>query len=216
MSLPRLVRIEDHCVRKWGSARRGSGSHTGSSREAGLTLVELLIALALLGFVLLGIVPLFLASMKSNYSANEYTSIHIMARDRLEQLMSKPFNDPTLSPGVHGSDQPTYLPDPATGVPPAANGVLNPFTITYQVLQYSIAGLDTTATPANTAFAPTRVTAVGNAYQYKRIDVTVTSSTGPLGIGSRVARVSGFLGNPDPANLSVADTCPLGSTVVCP
>ena len=185
--------------------------------EAGLTLVELLIALALLGFVLLGIAPLFIASMRSNYSANEYTSIHIMARDRLEQLMNKPFGDAALSVGVHGNDQPPKLPDPATGIPPAAGGVDNPFTITYQVLQYSIAGLDTTSTPNNAAFAPTRVTAAGLPFEYKRVDVTVRSGTGPLGIGSRVARVSGLVGNPAPAaNLSVADTCALGTETVCP
>ena len=185
--------------------------------EAGLTLVELLIALALLGFVLLGIAPLFIASMRSNYSANEYTSIHIMARDRLEQLMNKPFGDAALSVGVHANDQPTKLPDPATGIPPAAGGVDNPFTITYQVLQYSIAGLDTTSTPANAPFAPTRVTAAGTPFEYKRVDVTVRSGTGPLGIGSRVARVSGLVGNPSPgANLSVADTCALGTETVCP
>ena len=72
----------------------------GSRRsEHGLTLVELLIALALLSFVLLGIAPLFIASMKSNYSANEYTSVNVLARDRLEQLMNLPFNDPLLTPG---------------------------------------------------------------------------------------------------------------------
>jgi Tfp pilus assembly protein PilV len=190
---------------------------TRNTREAGLTLVELLIALALLGFVLLGIAPLFIASMKSNYSANEYTSIHMMARDRLEQLMNKPFGDAALSVGVHGNDQPPKLPDPTTGIPPAAGGVDNPFTITYQVLQYSIASLDTGTTPVNAAFAPTRVTAGGNPFDYKRIDVTVRSGTGPLGIGSRVARVSGMVGNPSPAlNLSVPDTCALGTETVCP
>ncbi len=58
--------------------------------EAGLTLVEMLIAVALLGIVLLGIAPLFIASVRSNYAANEYTSIHNLARDRLEQLMNLP------------------------------------------------------------------------------------------------------------------------------
>jgi hypothetical protein len=38
-------------------------------------------------------------------------------------------------------------------------------------------------------------------YDFKRIDVTVTSvSTGTgLGMGQRTARVTGFLRNPDPA-----------------
>src|SRR5512132_1814640 len=188
-------------------------------RESGLTLVELLIALALLGFVLLGIAPLFIASMKSNFSANEYTSINMLARDRLEQLMNLPFNDPQLTPGVKVNDQPPKLPDPATGVPPASGGVDNPFQVTYQVLQYQIPSADTATVPNGTAFTPIRVTVAGQNYQYKRVDVTVISTTGTLGIGSRVARVSGFIYNPAPndaANFSVADTCGIGVAAPCP
>lgn len=227
MSPSPLVRILNSLGSGLGRGRGrglglGSVRSAGSSRaerrstESGLTLIELLLALALLSFVLLGIAPLFLSSMKSNYSANEYTSIHILARDRLEQLMSKPFNDASLSVGVHGNDQAPKLPDPATGIPPAAGGVDNPFTITYQVLQYSIAGLDVATTPANSPFVPTRVTVAALPFDYKRIDVTVRSGTGPLGIGARVARVSGLLANPDPANVSVADGCVLGTETVCP
>ena len=72
-------------------------------REAGLTLVEMLIAVALLGIVLLGIAPLFIASVRSNYAANEYTSIHNLARDRLEQLMNLPFTDPAADGRRHGT-----------------------------------------------------------------------------------------------------------------
>jgi Tfp pilus assembly protein PilV len=71
-------------------------------REAGVTLVELLIATFLLALILLAIAPLFITSVKSNYAANEYTSIHNIARDRLEQLMSLPFNDAQLAPGRAG------------------------------------------------------------------------------------------------------------------
>ncbi len=185
--------------------------------ESGLTLVELLIALALLSFVLLAIAPLFLSSVKSNYSANEYTSIHVMARDRLEQLMNLPFNDAKLTPGVHANDQSTALPDPVTGLPPASGGVPNPMSITYQVLQYSIASADPAVTAPGAVFAPTRVVAAGATYQYKRIDVTVVSGTGRLGIGSRLARVSGLLANPATGtNLSVADGCALGAAAPCP
>lgn len=174
--------------------------------EGGVTLVELLIAVALLGFILLGIAPLFLASVKSNYSANEYTSIHNLARDRLEQLMNLPFNDPQLGPGLHNtSDLPPTLPDPRTGVPPAPGpgAVPNPFELTYEVQQFVIPP-EAQITPG-AAFVPTPVTGGGSAYDYKRIDVTVRTNPGRLlGIGSRVARVSGVVSNPSPAtNLSV-------------
>jgi prepilin-type N-terminal cleavage/methylation domain-containing protein len=174
------------------------------SRQSGVTLVELLIAIALLGFILLGIAPLFIASVKSNYSANEYTSLNNLARDRLEQLMTLPFNDPQLAPGDHAvNDLPATLPDPLTGVPPSE--VANPFRRTYRVRQFAIpaSGL----VPEDGPFTPVAaVTAAGNVYHYKRIDVTVDTAVPHLGFGARAARVSGIVANPAPdTNLSLAD-----------
>jgi type II secretory pathway pseudopilin PulG len=159
-------------------------------REAGLTLVELLISIALLGFVLLGIAPLFIASVKSNYSGYEYTSIHNLARDRLEQLMNLPFTDGQLNAGTFGNDLPATLPDPVTGIPPST--MKNPLSRTYTVQNFN-------STPPAITGDPYTLTAVGAGVpcQFKRIDVTVTSSgsgTG-LGIGQRTARVSGFVRN---------------------
>ncbi len=173
-------------------------------RASGVTLVELLIAIALLGFILLGIAPLFLASVKSNYSANEYTSLNNLARDRLEQLMTLPFDDPQLSPGSHTvNDLPATLPDPQTGVPPSE--VPNPFRRTYWVRQFAIPA--SALVPANGTFTPTLVTGTGLVYHYKRIDVTVDTIVPHLGFGARAARVSGIVANPSPdSNLSAADT----------
>ncbi|MEO8430169.1 MAG: prepilin-type N-terminal cleavage/methylation domain-containing protein [Acidobacteriota bacterium] len=188
--------------------------------EKGLTLVELLISLALLSFVLLGIAPLFISSMKSNYSANEYTSVNVLARDKLEQLSNLSYTDARLSVGAHGNDQPPKLPDPKTGVPPGAAtpGVQNPYSITYYVSQYAVPAPDAVPTPGGptpapltpdpTIFTPVHVTAANQTVQYKRIDVTVQVSSGPLGIGSRMTRVTGFIDNPAPAtNVSVSDPC---------
>ncbi len=201
--------------------------HVRVRGERGLTLVELLIALALLSFVLLGIAPLFIMSMKSNYSANEYTSINVLARDKLEQLSNLSFTDPRLSIGAHGNDQPPKLPDPKSGIPPASGtpGVVNPYSVTYYVSQYSVPSPDTftsytTPLPLTTVtpvvFTSNLVMAAGQAYQFKRVDVTVTSATGPLGIGSRMTRVTGFIDNPaPPANSSVADPCGSGAPPSC-
>ncbi len=199
-----MLRRHSHCLvprgRYWTPAAR--------RRERGLTLIELLIALALLAFILLGIAPLFLASVKSNFSANEYTSVNILARDRLEQLMNRPFLDTELAPGFHDNDQMATLPDPTD--PTALSTVLNPFTITYTVEQYQIPA--SAGIAANAAWTPALITVAGQPFHYKRIDVTVQTSTGPLGIGSRVTRVSGVLNNPSPnGSLSVLEcsgTCP--------
>jgi type II secretory pathway pseudopilin PulG len=189
-------------------------SRARGEREAGLTLVELLIALALLGFVLLGITPLFMASVKSNYAGNEYTSINMLARDRLEQLMNLPFNDAQLQPGKHPNDLPTTLPDPTTGLPPAPGpgAVKNPFSVCYQVFQLQIPSADLATVAQGAPFTPISISAAGQIFQYKRIDITVTSSTGQIGIGTRMTRVSGVVSNPFPAtNLSQVDlggSCP--------
>ena len=169
------------CVPDAGVAERRA-----TRRQAGLTLVELLVALGLFGFVLLAITPLFIASVKSNFSANEYTSIHVLARDRLEQLMNLPFNDPQLSPGTHDVILPPVLP----------NGALNRFRHRYEVLQFQVPASE--SVPTNQSFVPTPVTSPEQTVQYKRIDVTVSSGTGPIGIGARTARVSGCLSNPFP------------------
>jgi prepilin-type N-terminal cleavage/methylation domain-containing protein len=181
-------------------------------RQSGLTLVELLVALALLGFVLLGIAPLFVASVKSNYAGNEYTSIHVLARDRLELLMSMPFSDAQLAPGTHDNDLSITLPDPRTGLPPARGGVRNPFRICYRIFQLQIPSCDLSTVPQNAPFTPKLIAGVGEVFHYKRIDVTVISGTGALGVGARKARVSGVVSNPAPeAIFSAADpggTCP--------
>jgi prepilin-type N-terminal cleavage/methylation domain-containing protein len=180
-----------------------SGDSSRRDPERGVTLVELLIAIALLGFILLGIAPLFIASVKSNYSANEYTSLNNLARDRLEQLMTLPFDDPQLSPGSHSvNDLSATLPDPQTGVPPS--NVPNPFQRTYWVRQFAIPASG--VVPQNGPFTPVLITSAGSVYHYKRIDVTVDTIRPHLGFGARAARVSGILANPSPdANLSVAD-----------
>ncbi len=183
-----LAGIHSAAFSKTGVRAPDAGAAARRARrwEAGLTLVELLVALGLLGFVLLAITPLFMASVKSNSSGNEYTSIHVLARDRLEQLMNLPFNDPRLSPGTHD-----------VGLPPTlANGALNPFRLGYEVLQFQIPPSETV--PTNQSFIPTPVTSPEQTVQYKRIDVTVSSGTGPIGIGARTLRVSGCLGNPFP------------------
>jgi type II secretory pathway pseudopilin PulG len=189
-----------------------SRQSTVRSAESGLTIVEMLLAVALLGFVLLGITPLFVASVKSNYSANEYTSINMLARDRLERLMNLQFDSGDLSPGDHcTSDLAATLPDPKTGL---VGTVPNPFRLTYTVRQYQIpgaCGACGAAPVANAAFTPTEVVNAGAIFQYKRIDVTVTSGTGPLGIGTRASRVSGVLSNPSPETIVSGDFVACGS-----
>jgi hypothetical protein len=169
--------------------------------------VELLIASVLLGLILLAIAPLFITSIKSNYSGNEYTSLNNLARDKLEQLMSLPVTDVRLNAGSYTNDLPTVLPDPVTGVPPPTAGVLNPLQRTYVVTNFINA--PSASVPVPPPAVPWGVTPVAapNPCSFKRIDVTVQSTSGPtsplstLGIGYRAARVSGVVQMPTSAGV---------------
>jgi hypothetical protein len=117
----------------------------------------------------------------------------------LEQLMNLPITDPQLTVGFHPAglpqnELPAFLPNPTTGILPST--IVNPLQRFYEVSHFR-----SVAPAPNAAYTFTNVGA-GVLYEFKRIDVTVTSASGGtgLGIGARTARVTGFLKNPDPAN----------------
>ncbi len=64
--------------------------------QGGFSLVEVLIALAILGVVVLGIVGLFTHSVMVNASGYDYAKLASVARQVLEDIQSRPFTDPLL------------------------------------------------------------------------------------------------------------------------
>lgn len=66
-------------------------------REDGFSLLEVLIAVAILGFVALAIVGLFLHSVETNASGFDYSLISSEARRALETLQGLPYNDAALN-----------------------------------------------------------------------------------------------------------------------
>ncbi len=67
--------------------------------ERGLTLIEVLVALTLLSFGLLAMVPLFAGSVKTNASSNQLTNANTLAREKLEELIGYPTTDTRLAVG---------------------------------------------------------------------------------------------------------------------
>jgi len=61
--------------------------------ERGMSLVEALIAMALLLLVAIGILPLFTRAMVNNAAGSEATAVANHARHRLEELGQLPFNN---------------------------------------------------------------------------------------------------------------------------
>jgi len=60
-------------------------------RQRGMTLIELLVAMAILAVVMLSIIGLFTQSISMNISGQNYMSANNMARQRLEELIALPY-----------------------------------------------------------------------------------------------------------------------------
>jgi prepilin-type N-terminal cleavage/methylation domain-containing protein len=68
-----------------------------SSPPAGFTLIEVLIAMALLSFGLLSIAGMQLAAIRVNTFSNQLGRGTALVQDQVEQLMALPFNDANLA-----------------------------------------------------------------------------------------------------------------------
>ena len=165
------------------------------NRERGMTLIEVLIALMILGLALLALAPLFSGAVRTNASANQLANANTLAREKLEELAGYPRNDPRLivadganaavATGVSttgagsvvalntlcNNDLPRWY-QPSTGgtskaaTSPGTGWFSYPYVRTYAVEQYAD---DLT----------TRVSAP-NSYAVKLLTVTVRPTQGPF------------------------------------
>jgi type II secretory pathway pseudopilin PulG len=82
---------------------------SSSSRSAGFTLVEVIIAMGLLTAVSLGVAQLFAASTRANLAARTRTSTTTMAEQKMEQIRSLTWGFDTDGQGLPISDTTTNL-----------------------------------------------------------------------------------------------------------
>jgi prepilin-type N-terminal cleavage/methylation domain-containing protein len=124
--------------------------------EAGFSLVELLVAILVVAFVVLGVLTAFGQGVKFNSSSRDYTAVSNLAKSQLEELIALPYDttgaagDP-LSVGDHG---PVTSPD-------------GRFSIRYAVFESAITTQQRDPATALTIAAPA---GMGN---IKRITLTV-------------------------------------------
>ena len=69
--------------------------------EKGFSLIEVLIAMVILGFGLLAIGGMQIVSIRGGYSSNNVTQATILAQSKLEDLKQLAYTDANLSSGVH-------------------------------------------------------------------------------------------------------------------
>ena len=154
-------------------------------REAGFSLIEVLVAAAILLVIALGLVPLYVRSIRSNVEGFDYTQVANSAKSRAEEFLQYGFNDARLTvPGGQDSlevqdfysvEQDRWV-DEADWPPVEDDQVL--FTRTATVRQFSITDLAT----------PIPGGAGSEAVHLKEITVTVEGSrTAVLGGGKRIA-----------------------------
>jgi prepilin-type N-terminal cleavage/methylation domain-containing protein len=72
--------------------------------ERGFSLIEVLIAMALAGLLLIGVLPLFTKAMSNNVEGNQLTEVTNRARLHVEELMGMPIDADELTVPV-GQDQ---------------------------------------------------------------------------------------------------------------
>ncbi|HEV8609114.1 MAG TPA: hypothetical protein VGS98_03490 [Thermoanaerobaculia bacterium] len=80
-----------------GRTRKPQRPDVQRKRQRGMTIVEVPIALALLGFGLLSMAPVFTGAVRTNASANQLMNANTLAREKMEELTGFPSTDPRLA-----------------------------------------------------------------------------------------------------------------------
>jgi type IV pilus assembly protein PilV len=95
-------------------------------QNGGFTLIEVMVAIAILSFGILAVAMMQTNAMRANYRGYHLTEATTLAQDRLEFLLSQPFDDDDLDAG---SD----IPDPRGATPDG-------YTIKYEVTDLTVHG----------------------------------------------------------------------------
>jgi Tfp pilus assembly protein PilV len=174
-------------------------ARTSAPRERGMTLVEVPIAMTILGFGMLAMAPMFTGAVRTNASSMQLTNANTLAREKLEELTGFPSTDarlavpaganatgPTTASTGTGSivianavctnDLPKWY-KPSTGATsmsstsPGVGWFLFPYTRTYTVEQFQGDLTTRVLTPVAPAVP---------LYGVKLLTVSVRPSSGPL------------------------------------
>ncbi len=166
-------------------------------RQRGLSLVEVLIAAAILLIVTLGIVPLLVRAGADNVRGWEATTVTSHLKSTLDSILEFDFASPGLIVPAHGTEQTTIdfwtagergvIHDPGEGwcADPAGRGAVV-WTRTVRVRQYHLSDLGNPGDPENTPFDdPLDGDASPDSVHLKQIRVGIrgTRQGGALGAG---------------------------------
>jgi prepilin-type N-terminal cleavage/methylation domain-containing protein len=170
--------------------RAGRAGQGGPRRlERGFSLIEVLVAAALLLVVALGVLPLFTRSMSNNLAGNDYMQATNIAKSEVERLYELPFNSPDLE--VEGTERVrTEHLKQGSAVWETGTGPTSPpveWIRTSTVRQFGLTGL-VDANNDGYFDAPLPAGTASTFVHVKEITVRVESGRvgGPMGSGKRV------------------------------
>jgi prepilin-type N-terminal cleavage/methylation domain-containing protein len=163
-------------------------NRTSRMGARGMSMIEVLIALSILALALLGLMPLFIGAVKTSAAANQITSANTLVREKLEELVGYPRNDPRIAvpAGQNSASFPNDLPswyNPSTGATsfaatsPGPGWYVYPYTRTYTVQEFAA---DLTTPVTESAVPPTPTPPPPPAYFVKLVTVTVRPTEGPF------------------------------------
>src|SRR5262249_44589330 len=73
----------------------GSGTEM-KRQEAGFSLVEVLVSVALMAIAMISVAPLFGGALKTNAVGWDFSALNALAKSKLEEVLQYNFNDPRL------------------------------------------------------------------------------------------------------------------------
>jgi prepilin-type N-terminal cleavage/methylation domain-containing protein len=155
-------------------------------RQRGMSLVEVLVALAILAIVTLSVIGLFTQSIAMNATGMDYTTVNNIARSTLEDLVSLPFNDPRIS--IDPTTWDTTMSNIRSGTITLSPN--EPYTVTFQVAELRLEKSQDATTWQEQLTTPVNP-GQGNV---KQITVVVSSQRGLL-LGRREVKVVGMVAN---------------------
>ena len=167
-----------------------------SPRAAGMSLVEVLVAMLIISTIAIAILPLFTRSMRQNREGGNYTELTNVARSALEEYLQFDFNAPplTIAAGTNELVLTQYL-DPATQRWVAALPANARYQRTIRVQQFSSGDL----LDNGNLDTPLDGSATADLVQLKLVQVSVLPLWGRTGTGSD----SGLFGKRTPITLEV-------------
>jgi type II secretory pathway pseudopilin PulG len=156
-----------------------------------MTIIEVPVALALLGFGVLAMAPLFTGAVRTNASANQLTNANTLAREKMEELIGFPSTDPRLwvpentSSAEFANDLPNWY-KPSTGATsgaatsPGVGWFTFPYTRTYKVEQFREDLVTAVVTPSPTCATAWNTPTCPGTFGVKLLTVAVRPTSGPF------------------------------------